>query len=175
MQGYLQLTKAEDDIKKIPFRASSSSIYKFMQMPFGLSNAGLNFCRLMEQCLGDQQFITLLLYLDVICIFAPDVTTMLDHIELMLSWLKSFNLKIKPKKWYYFQASMISGSCLVSWLDICQPRIGWQSKGLASAKECQGIPFIPRFGILLPPVHPELSLHGQVSSWIHWSDKCQEK
>ena len=49
----------------------------------------------MEQCLGDQQFVTLLLYLDDICIFAPDVSTMLDQMELVFSQLKSFNLKIK--------------------------------------------------------------------------------
>ena len=77
-QGYLQLAMAEDDIKKTAFRAGSSGLYEFTCMPFGLSNAGSSFCRLMEQCLGDQQFVTLLLYLDDICIFAPDVSAMLD-------------------------------------------------------------------------------------------------
>ena len=77
-QGYLQLAMAEEDIKKTTFRAGSSGLYEFTNMPFGLSNAGLSFCRLMEQRLGDQQFVTLLLYLDDICIFAPDVSTMLD-------------------------------------------------------------------------------------------------
>ena len=66
-------------------------------MPFGLSNAGSSFCRLMGQCLGDQQFVTLLLYLDDICIFAPDVSTMLDWIKLVFSWLKAFNIKVKQK------------------------------------------------------------------------------
>ena len=61
----------------------------------------------MEQYLGDQQFVTLLLYLDDICIFAPDVSTMLDQIGLVFNWLKSLSLKIKPKKCYFFQASMI--------------------------------------------------------------------
>ena len=61
----------------------------------------------MQQCLGDQQFVTLLLYLDDICIFAPDVSTMVDQIELVFSQLKSFNLKIKSKKCYFFQASVI--------------------------------------------------------------------
>ena len=90
VQGYLQLAMAEDDIKKTTFRAGSSGLYKFTHMPFSLSNAGSNFCRLMEQCLGDQQFVTLLLYLDGICIFAPDVSTMLDQIELVFNWLKLF-------------------------------------------------------------------------------------
>ena len=98
VQGYLQLAMAEDDIKKTRFRAGSSGLYEFTHMPFGLSNAGSSFCRLMEQCLGDQQFVTLLLYLDDICIFAPDVSAMLDQMQLVFSWLKSFNLKIKPKK-----------------------------------------------------------------------------
>ena len=39
----------------------------------------------MEQCLDDQQFVILLLYLDDICIFTPDVSAMLDHIELVFN------------------------------------------------------------------------------------------
>ena len=107
VQGYLQLAMAEDDIKKTAFRAGSSGLYEFTHMPFGLSNARSSFCRLMEQCLGDQQFVTLLLYLDDICIFAPDVSAMLDWIKLVFNWLKSFNLKIKLKKCYFFQASVV--------------------------------------------------------------------
>ena len=93
-QGYLQLAMAEDDIKKTAFRAGSSGLYEFTCMSFGLSNAGSNFCRLMEQCLGDQQFVTLLLYLEDICIFAPDVSAMLNQIELVFSLLKAFTLKL---------------------------------------------------------------------------------
>ena len=114
VQGYFQLAMAEDDIKKSIFRAGSLGLNEFTHMPFGLSNAGSSFCRLMEQCLGDQQFVTLLLYLDDICIFAPDVSTMLDQIALVFDWLKSLNLKIKPKKCYSFQASMIFLSHILS-------------------------------------------------------------
>ena len=67
-QGYLQLAMGDGDIQKTAFRAGSSCLYKFTCMPFGLSNAGYSFCHLMEQCLGVQQFVTLLLYLDNICI-----------------------------------------------------------------------------------------------------------
>ena len=52
-QGYLQLAMDEADIHKTAFRAGSSGLYEFTHMPFGLSNVGASFCRLMEMCLGD--------------------------------------------------------------------------------------------------------------------------
>ena len=71
-------------------------------MPFGLSNVGASFSRLMEMCLGNQQYIMLLFYLDNICVFSSTVDEMLDHMGLVLNHLKEFNLKIKPKKTYFF-------------------------------------------------------------------------
>ena len=106
-QGYLQLAMEESDIKKTAFRAGSTGLYKFTHMLFGLSNAGSSFCCLMEQCLGDQQFVTLLLYLDDICNFVPTINDMLDRIELVFDRLKQFNLKIKPKKCQFFDTSIL--------------------------------------------------------------------
>ena len=97
VQGYLQLAMEESDIKKTAFRASSMGLYEFNCMLFGLSNAGSSFCCFIEQCLGDQQFVTLLLYLDDICIFALPINDMLDQIELVFDRLKQYNLKIKLK------------------------------------------------------------------------------
>ena len=97
----------ESDIKKTAFRASSMGLYKFIHMLFGLSNAGSSFCHLMEQYLGDQQFVTLLLYLDDICIFAPTIDDMFDQIELVFDRLKQYNLKIKPKKCQFFDTSVL--------------------------------------------------------------------
>ena len=106
-QGYLQMPVEEADIPKTAFRAGSSGLYEFTHMPFGLPNSRSSFCHLMEMCLGDQQFVTLLLYLDDICIFAASIDGMLDHIELVFKWLEDFNLKIKPKKCHFFQCSVI--------------------------------------------------------------------
>ena len=106
-QGYLQLAMDPDDIGKTAFRAGSSGLYEFTRMPFGLSNAGSSFCRLMEMCLGDQQFVTMLLYIDDICIFAPDEDSMLDRIELVFDRLSEFNLKVKPKKCFWFQKKVL--------------------------------------------------------------------
>ena len=105
-QGYLQMAMEEEDIEKTAFRAGSSGLYEFTRMPFGLTNAGASFCRLMEMCTGDQQYVTLLFYLDDICIFAETADQMLDRIEFVFSRLKEFSLKIKPKKSHFFQTSV---------------------------------------------------------------------
>ena len=85
-QGYLQMAMEEEDIEKTAFCTGSSVLYEFTRMPYGLTNTGASFCRLMEMFIGDQQYITLLFYLGDICIFA-------ERIELVFSCLKEFNLK----------------------------------------------------------------------------------
>ena len=84
-QGYLQMAMEEADILKTAFHTGSSCLYEFMCMPFRLTNTGASFCRLMEMCIWDQQYVTLLFYLDDICIFAETADQMLDHIEHILS------------------------------------------------------------------------------------------
>ena len=79
-QGYLHLSMTENDIKKTAFRAGSSVLYEFTLMPFGLSDAQLNFFGLMELCLGHQQSVTLLLYLDDVCVLTPDINQ--HHVRL---------------------------------------------------------------------------------------------
>ena len=83
----------EADISITAFHAGSSGLYEFTRMPFELTNTGASFCRLMEMCIGDQQYVTLLFYLDDICIFVEMANQMLDRIQLMFSQLKEFNSK----------------------------------------------------------------------------------
>ena len=97
----------EADIHKTAFHMGSSGLYKFTHMPFGLSNVGASFCHLMEMCLGDQQYLMLLFYLDNICIFSSSINEMLDRIGLVFNHLKEFNLKIKLKNSLFFQSSVL--------------------------------------------------------------------
>ena len=106
-QGYLQLAMDEADIHKTAFHAGLSGLYEFTHMPFGLSNVGASFCHLMEMCLGDQQYLMLLFYLDDICVFSSSIDEMLDRVELVLKHLQDFNLKIKPKKSFFFQSHVL--------------------------------------------------------------------
>ena len=82
-------------------------LFEFTCMTFGLSNAGSSFHYLMEQCFGDQQFFTLLLYFNDSCIFAPTIDDMVDQIELVFNRLKQFNIKIKPKVCQFFNTSVL--------------------------------------------------------------------
>ena len=106
-QGYLQLAMDEADIHKTAFYAGLSGLYEFTRMPFGLSNAGTSFCHLTEMCLGDQQYLMLLFYLNDICVFSSSINEMLDRVELVLKHLQDFNLKIKPKKTFFFQSQVL--------------------------------------------------------------------
>ena len=103
-------------------------------MPFGLSNAGASFCHLMEMCLGDQQYLTLLFYLDNICVFSSSIDEMLDRVKLVLKHLQDFNLKIKPKKRPFLSiTSFISGPYIIKRWDFAKSQESSKGKGLASS------------------------------------------
>ena len=106
-QDYLQMPVEEADILKTAFRAGSTGLYEFTHMPFGLSQLWVQFLSPHGMRLRDQQFVTLLLYLDNICVFAASIDEMLDCIELVFKWLEKFNLKMKPKKCHFFQCSIV--------------------------------------------------------------------
>ena len=133
-QGYLQMAMEEEDIEKTVFRAGSSGLYKFTCMPFGLTNAGASFSRLMEMCIGDQQYVTLLFYLDDICIFVETADQMLDRIELVFSSSQGIQLKNKTQKvaffsnkHYFFRAYSISQQ------HVAKPGKGRKNQGLANS------------------------------------------
>ena len=199
-QGHLQLAMDEADVPKTAFWAGSSGLYEFTHMPFGLSNAGASFCRLMEMCLGDQQYITLLFYLDDICVFSSMVDEMLDHVSLVLNHLKEFNLKIKPKKTYFFQSSVVFLGHLLSknGISLNLEKVSKVKDWLVpkSAKEVHSFlglasyyrRFIPQFAKWASPLHelirsvttkkkcagtkvPPLS---QNLPPFQWSPECQE-
>ena len=165
VQGYLQLAMDEADIHKTAFHAGSSGLYEFTCMPFGPSNAGASFCRLMEMCLGDQQYLTLLFYLNDICVFSSSIDEMLNRVEMVLRHLQDFNLKIKPKKSFFFQSKVLFLGHTLSKEEI-SPNPGKVQKVkdwpvLSNAKEvhsflglgsyyCQ---FIPQFAKWANPLH----------------------
>ena len=196
-QGYLQMAMEEADIPKTAFRVGSSGLFEFTCMPFGLTNARASFCRLMEMVIGDQQFVTLLFYLDDICIFANSANQMLDWIELVFSRLKQYQLKIKPKKSFFQKEVSFLGHVLLAKGILPNPEkvdkvrdwpVPKTSKevhsfiGLASYYRR----FIPNFAkwskplntLIMPPAHQAKVRHGEMKKLelteFVWSKECQE-
>ena len=197
-QGYLQMAMEEADIPKTAFRAGSSGLFEFTHMPFGLTNAGASFCRLMEMVIGDQQFVTLLFYLDDICIFANSGNQMLDRIKLVFSRLKQYQLKIKPKKSFFFQTEVSFLGHVLSAKGISPnpekvdkvrdwpvPKTSKEVRsfiGLASYYRR----FIPNFAnwskplnaLIVPPAHQTKVRRGEMKkselTEFMWSKECQE-
>lgn len=79
-------------------------LYEFNQMPMGLCNAPGTFQRLVESCLRNQNFETLLLYLDDIIVFSPSLEACIAHLDLVFSHLVDFGLKVKLSKCSLFQS-----------------------------------------------------------------------
>ena len=160
-QGYLQLAMDEADIHKTAFHAGSSGFYEFTRMPFGLSNVGASFCHLMEMCLGDQQYLTLLFYLDDICIFSSSVNEMLNRIEMVLKHLQELKLKIKPKKSFFFQSKVLFLGHILSKEGISpNPEKSSKGKGLASSNKGEGGSLIFGVSILLSLVYTTICKVG---------------
>ena len=139
----------------------------------------------MEMCLGDQQYVTLLFYLDDICIFGSSIDEMLDRIVLVFQCLKEFNLKIKPKKSFFFQSDVLFLGHILSkegislnpekvskvreWPILRLVKEVHSFLGLASYYQR----FIPQFARWADPLHdlfirsqPRRS--GQVRNFHHW-------
>lgn len=94
--GFHQIPVAKEDVEKTAFRVGTGGLYEHLRMPFGLCNAPATFMRLMDKNFGDQNFQTILTYLDDILVFDTTVEETLERLEMVLTRLSKLNLKIKP-------------------------------------------------------------------------------
>ena len=101
--GYHQVGIEEEDIHKTAFRVGTGGLYEFVRMPMGLCNAPATFMRLMDHAFGDENFQSILVYLDDILVFGSSPQQMLDRLDRVLSKLTHCNLKVKPEKCHIFQ------------------------------------------------------------------------
>ena len=100
--GYHQVKVVEADIQKTAFRVGTGGLYEFNRMPFGLCNAPSTFMRLMDKVFGDQNFQSLLIYLDDILVFGSTYEETHERLRMVLHRLGKANLKAKPEKCYMF-------------------------------------------------------------------------
>lgn len=90
----------EDDRKYSAF-ATPMGLCEYNRLPQGLCNSPGSFMRMMPSIFGDQNYLSLLCYLDDLLVFAPDEETALMRLEMVFDRLRGHNLKLAPKKCFF--------------------------------------------------------------------------
>ena len=72
-------------------------------MPIGLCSAPVTFQRLMQNCLGELNFIYCLIYLDNIIVFLQTAEENLHRLCVVFNRYLEYNLKLKPSKCSLFK------------------------------------------------------------------------
>lgn len=95
--GFYNIAMAEED-KKLTAFTTPMGLYEFNRLPQGLCNSPASFMRLMMGIFGDQNFLTLLCYLDDVLVYAPNEAEAIKRLEIVFSRLRAHGLKLAPKK-----------------------------------------------------------------------------
>ena len=72
-------------------------------MPFGLCNALATFQQLMQNCMGELNFIYCLIYLDDLIVFLQTAEEQLHQLCVVFDCLREYNLKLKLSKCSLFR------------------------------------------------------------------------
>lgn len=103
--GYYNVEVHEDDRKFTAF-TSPFGLYEYNRLPQGLCNSPATFMRMMLNIFGDQNFSSLLCYLDDLLVFAPTEEVGLQRLEMVFSRLQQHNLKLAQKKCHFMETSV---------------------------------------------------------------------
>lgn len=81
-------------------------LYEYNRLPQVLCNSPGSFMRMMTSNFGDQNYPSLLCYLDDILVFAHDESSALARLEIVFYRLRAHNLKLAPKMCYFLRKSV---------------------------------------------------------------------
>lgn len=96
----------EEGHKKYTAFSSPFGLHEYNRLPQGLSNSPATFMRMMMSVFGDENFSSVLCYLDDLMVFAPSESVALQRLEMVLSRLSHHNLKLAPKKCCFLRRSV---------------------------------------------------------------------
>ena len=80
------------------FTVGNLVFFKCNRMPFRLCNAPATFQWLMQNCMGELNFIYCLIYLDDLIVFSKTAEEHLHQLHVVFDHLREYNLKLKPSK-----------------------------------------------------------------------------
>ena len=96
--GFWQIKMDEASKQYTAFIMGNLGFFKCDRMPFGLCNAPATFQWLMQNCMGELNFIYCLIYLDDLIVFSQTAEEHLHRLHVVFDRLREYNLKLKPSK-----------------------------------------------------------------------------
>ena len=158
--------------------------YRYVRMPFGLSNSGATFQRLIDMVLSGISYIFCLAYIDDIIVFSETVEQHFDRLTCVLQRIIKAKLKCRPDKCVFLQTSVEFLGHLVSadGVAILPSRIEavstWpRPKSIREVREAYGLMsyyrrHIKNFAAIAQPVTDLLK--GGRSAKFQWTDEAEE-
>ena len=100
--SYHQIPVREQDIPKTAF-ITKYGLYEHCTMPMGMKNSSATFQRCMEAALQGLQWLTCLIYLDDVVVFASSFDKHVKRVDQVLDRVEKAGLKLKPDKCHLFE------------------------------------------------------------------------
>ena len=98
LSGFWQTPMATESKQYKAFTVSTLGFYECERISFRLCNAPATFQCLMQNCLGELNYTTCLVYLDDVVIYSNTQEEHLDRLREVLEWFRQNGLKLKPSK-----------------------------------------------------------------------------
>lgn len=103
--GFYNIPIHEDD-RKYTACSTPAGLYEYNRMAQGLCNSPATFARMMTSIFGDQNYLSLLCYLDDLLVFGKSEQEALDRLEMVFCRLREHNLKLSQKKCCFLRNSV---------------------------------------------------------------------
>ena len=121
--GFWQIRMDEVSKQYTAFTVGNLGFFECDRMPFGLCNVPATFQRLMQNCMGELNFIYCLIYLDNLIVFLQTAEEHLHRLRVVFDCLREYNLKLKPSKCSLFREEINYLAHKVSKAGICPSNI----------------------------------------------------
>ncbi|KAH7710724.1 gagpol and env protein precursor [Aphelenchoides avenae] len=177
--GYWQIPLSPK-AKELTAFSTLGGHWEFNVLPFGLSNAPGGFERAMETIFDEELGKSVFIYLDDILIATETLEEHLQVVEKVLSKLREYNLRLKPKKCAFlktetaFLGHVISSEGLKTDAEKIEKILAFPvPKNMTDVRSFLGLgnyyrQFVKNFTLLSKPIRDVLAC-----SQFHWTEKAQ--